>query len=86
MTTTTMGRDAIAAIRRTSAGQFNINLQNLRRIRLPLSPLAIQAKVAERLKEQRDVAAAIGADQTTHATDADLLMNTVLRAAFAGDL
>ena len=45
----TMGRDAIAAIRRTSAGQFNINVQNLRGIRLPLPPLAIQAKVAERL-------------------------------------
>ena len=84
--TSTMGRDAIAAIRRTSAGQFNINVQNLRGIRLPLPPLAIQGKVAERLTEQRDVAAAIAANQTTHAADADLLMNAVLRRAFAGDL
>lgn len=84
--TSTMGRDAIATIRRTSAGQFNINVQNLRGIRLPLPPLAIQAGVVDRLTEQRDVAAAIRADQTTHATDADLLMNAVLRRAFAGDL
>ena len=84
--TSTMGRDAIAAIRRTSAGQFNINVQNLRRIRLPLPPLAIQAEVVDRLTDQRNVTAAIGADQTTHATDADLLMNAVLRRAFAGDL
>lgn len=84
--TSTMGRDAIAAIRRTSAGQFNINVQNLRGIRLPLPPLSIQATVAERLAEQREVSAAIGANQTTHATDADLLKNAVLRRAFAGDL
>lgn len=84
--TSTMGRDAIAAIRRTSAGQFNINVQNLRRIRLPLPPLAIQAEVVDRLTDQRNVTAAIGADQTTHATDADLLINAVLRRAFSGDL
>ena len=84
--TSTMGRDAIAAIRRTSAGQFNINVQNLRGIRLPLPPLAIQERVAKRLTEQRDVAGAIAADQTTHAADPDLLMNAVLRRAFAGEL
>ena len=84
--TSTMGRDAIAAIRRTSAGQFNINMQNLRGIRLPLPPLAIQERVAERLTEQRDVAGAIAADQSTHAADPDLLMNAVLRRAFTGEL
>ncbi|MYH31245.1 MAG: hypothetical protein F4137_20940 [Acidobacteria bacterium] len=84
--TSTMGRDAIAAIRRTSAGQFNINVQNLRGIRLPLPPLAIQERVAARLVEQRDVAAAIAAIQATHAADTNLLRNAVLRRAFAGDL
>ena len=84
--TSTMGRDAIATIRRTSAGQYNINGQNLRGIRLPLPPIAIQEEVAQRLAEQRNVAGAIAAKQTTHATDADLLTNVVLRRAFAGDL
>ena len=83
--TSTMGRDAISAIRRTSAGQFNINVQNLRRIRLPLPPLAIQREVAEHLTEQRDVVTAIATNQTTHTADANFLMNAVLRQAFAGD-
>ena len=82
----TMGRDAIARIRQTSAGQYNVNSGNLRRIELPLPPLPIQKKVAKRLIEQRDVTMAIAGQQIANANGSDLLTNAVLRRAFAGEL
>lgn len=81
----TRGRDAITAIRRTSAGQFNINAENIGGIRFPLPPLqdqldlirqmdAISEAVTKVLGEQND-----GANGTVH------LRDSVLRQAFAGD-
>ena len=84
--TSTMGRDAIARIRRTSAGQYNVNSDNLRRIELPLPPLPIQKKVTERLIEQRGVAKAIAGNQLVNSNGSELLANAVLRMAFAGEL
>ena len=82
----TMGRDAIARIRRTSAGQYNVNSENLRGIELPLPPLPIQKKVTERLIEQRDAVTAMAGNQIANSDDSDLLANAVLRKAFSGEL
>ena len=84
--TSTMGRDAMARIRRTSAGQYNVNSENLRGIELPLPPLPIQKKVTERLIEQRDAVTAIAGNQKADSDDSDLLTNAVLRKAFSGEL
>ena len=84
--TSTMGRDAISQIRRTSAGQYNINSENLRRIELPLPPLSIQKKVTERLVEQCDVVTRISRNLTASSKDTSVLTNAVLRDAFAGGL
>ena len=84
--TSTMGRDAIAGIRRTSAGQYNVNSENLREIKVPLPPLSIQKETTERLTEQRAVVRTIEECQTIRAAEADPLMSAVLRKAFAGDL
>ena len=84
--TSTLGREAIAAVRRSSAGQFNINVQSIRGIRLPLPPLAIQERITEHLREQRDLVTGIVANQTARAADAECLTSAVLRRAFAGDL
>ena len=84
--TSTMGRDAIAGIRRTSAGQYNVNSENLREIKVPLPPLSIQKETTERLTEQRAVVRTIEECQTVRAAEADPLMSAVLQKAFAGDL
>ena len=84
--TSATGRDAIAAIRRTSAGQYNVNSGNLREIKVPLPPLSIQKETTERLTEQRAVVRTIEECQTVRAAEADPLMSAVLRKAFAGDL
>jgi type I restriction enzyme S subunit len=82
----TRGRDAIARIRRTSAGQFNVNSENLRAIQVPLPPLAEQERVAERLQEQQVLAHSIAAEQVVRLSEAAQLRAAVLRKAFAGEL
>ena len=84
--TSTMGRDAISEIRRTSAGQYNVNSENIRKIELPLPPLSIQKEVAERLLEEYDVVTTIVDCQAVRFAEVDQLMNAVLRKAFTGEL
>lgn len=82
----TLGRDAIAAIRRTSAGQYNINSENLRGIKLPLPPLLKQQEIAERLVEQQDIASRVASEQAAMSHGCEGLQPAVLRRAFAGNL
>lgn len=82
----TLGRDAIEKIKRTSAGQYNINSENLRAIELPLPPLTEQQRIAQRLRDQQVVARTIANDQLSRVDEASLLRNAVLRKAFAGEL
>jgi type I restriction enzyme, S subunit len=82
----TKGRDAIASIRRTSAGQYNVNSENLRAIRIPLPTLTEQKHVADRLADQRDVARSIVAEQTARSNEEQQLRAAVIRKAFAGEL
>ena len=84
--TSTMGRDAIAGIRRTSAGQYNVNSENLRGIMVPLPPLSIQKETTERLMEERAVVRAIVECQSVRAAEIEQLTSSILRKAFAGDL
>lgn len=81
----TLGRDAIARIRRTSAGQYNVNSENLRAIKVPLPPLLEQTRIAERLREQQAIALAIARDQSSRVDEAGNLRGAVLRKAFAGE-
>lgn len=82
----THGRDAISAIRRTSAGQFNVNSENLRGIQVPLPPVDTQERIAERLQEQQVVARSIAVEQAVRLSEAATLRAAVIRRAFAGEL
>ncbi|BDU78152.1 restriction endonuclease subunit S [Mesoterricola sediminis] len=82
----TLGRDAISAIRRTSAGQYNINSENLRSIKLPLPPLPKQEEVAELLQRQREIIWQIASEQMERSHGCDGLKPAVLRKAFRGEL
>lgn len=84
--TSTYGRDAIAAIRRTSAGQYNINSENLRSIQISLPSIEEQKRLADRLWEQQNVAREIGADQAARLDETEHLRAAVLRKAFSGEL
>jgi type I restriction enzyme S subunit len=55
----TYGRDAIAACRKTSAGQFNVNSTNLLKIEVPLPPLEAQRDLVETMSHQRRMAGEI---------------------------
>ena len=82
----TFGRDQIARLRRTSAGQYNINSESLRSIVIPLPPVEEQDAMVERMdrieSSVRDLQMRIAAEKTTDA----LLPAAVLRKAFAGEL
>jgi type I restriction enzyme S subunit len=82
----TLGRDAIEKIKRTSAGQYNINSENLRGISLPLPSLAEQQAIAARLGEQEAAVKAISAEYETRTAESAHMRGAVLRKAFAGDL
>ena len=84
--TSTMGRDAIYEIRRTSAGQYNVNSENIRKIELPLPPLSIQKEVAERLMDEYEVVTAIVDCQAVRFAEVDRLISAILRKAFTGEL
>ncbi|MCG8422375.1 MAG: restriction endonuclease subunit S [Proteobacteria bacterium] len=78
------GRDAIAAIRRTSAGQYNVNSENLRAIQIPAVPIRWQRKIAERLRDQESVTRAIAAQQAARMDEADHLRAAILRRSISG--
>lgn len=84
--TSTLGRDAIASIRRTSAGQYNINGENLRAIQFPLPPIEIQGKIVEQLREQQEIATQIADYQDLISDEFTHLRGAVLHKAFSGNL
>lgn len=82
----TLGRDAIRERRRTSAGQFNINTENLRTISFPCPSPDIQMEMVERMRNQRELANAIRDEIAAQHTAAEPLEEAILRKAFAGEL
>lgn len=81
----TRGRDAIAKIRKTSAGQFNINSANIRAIRLPLPSLSKQDEFIEQMNEQKAIVSQIK-HTLEEASQIDNLSRSILNKAFTGQL
>jgi len=82
----TMGRDAIAERRRTSAGQYNINSKNLRTIPFPCPSLDIQRDLVEEMVHQRRIVNEVMAEHSSMEQQDGALRQAVLRKAFAGEL
>jgi len=49
--TTRLIREQIEKIAKTSAGQYNVNIQNLNGIRIPIPPLAEQERIVKRVEQ-----------------------------------
>jgi type I restriction enzyme S subunit len=80
------GRAEIDSRRRTSAGQFNINSENLRSIEFPLPELAEQARLLEQLEEREAQATQLVVELRSAKKDGATLRESILRKAFAGEL
>lgn len=79
------GRQAINRIRRSSAGQSNINSANIKLISLPLPGIDEQRRIVERLTEIERASCAL-AIETDHNVDTKSLRTAILRQAFSGKL
>jgi type I restriction enzyme S subunit len=81
----THGRAELDKRRRTSAGQFNINSENLLNIEVPLLPLDLQDKIIEELSEgQTRVIQLQDELQAAHKSESHL-RESILRKAFSGE-
>lgn len=82
----TNGRAEINQRRRTSAGQFNINSENLRTIPLPVPTLSEQARLIELLREREERARALVSNLRSLSHEGAIIRESILRKAFAGEL
>jgi type I restriction enzyme S subunit len=82
----THGRIELNKRRRTSAGQFNINSENLRSIKLPLPPLHVQKRLVETFREYSLGIAKLAREMEESNLDEEHLRDSILRKAFAGEL
>lgn len=82
----TNGRAEIDSRRRTSAGQFNINSENLRSISFPAPAIEEQQRLLSMLEEREAQAQSLVAE--LHAADSEsrCMREAILRKAFAGEL
>jgi type I restriction enzyme S subunit len=80
------GREAIARIRQTSAGQYNVNSENLRKIVFPLVKPRAQAVLVEKALAVQRMAKLTGDELKDTAIEAEFLHKSILREAFAGNL
>jgi type I restriction enzyme S subunit len=81
-----LGRIELNKRRRTSAGQFNINSENLRSIPVPVPPVDIQDQIIRRLNQKRDALLELRFDIKKSNSDSTALRESILRKAFAGEL
>ncbi|MFO0626511.1 MAG: restriction endonuclease subunit S [Polyangiales bacterium] len=79
------GRQAINRIRRSSAGQSNINSANIKLISLPMPGVDEQRKIVERLTEIERASRAL-AIEADHNVDTKIIRAAILRQAFSGKL
>jgi type I restriction enzyme S subunit len=82
----TNGRTQIDQRRRTSAGQFNINSENLRSITFPLPPLTEQQRLLKLMEEKEDRAVRLVAELESGRKQLDGLRESIIHRAFAGEL
>ena len=82
----TNGRVEINKRRRTSAGQFNINSENLCSIPLPVPSVTEQQRLMEVLQRREHKAIQLVREINSAADQGRVLRESVLRKAFAGEL
>jgi type I restriction enzyme S subunit len=81
-----VGRDHIEVLARTTAGQFNLNLDILRRLPLPLPPLPEQNEIVRRVEALFALADAVERRVAAATVRAERLTQAVLAKAFRGEL
>ena len=84
--TSPVGRNQIEKRARTSAGQFNINLQILRDLEIPLPPITEQAAIVERAQQLLAQAATNEASTAAATRCATKIPQAILAKAFRGEL
>ena len=81
----THGRSELDKRRRTSAGQFNINSENLRNIEVPLPPVLIQDKIIESLKDHQTKVTLLQNQLQVAQEQESHIRESILRKAIAGE-
>jgi type I restriction enzyme S subunit len=84
--TSQLGRDQIEERARTTAGQFNLNLEILRSLILPLPPVGEQREITCRTTKLLKLAETIESRLASGAMRAEKLTQAVLARAFRGEL
>jgi type I restriction enzyme S subunit len=82
----TNGRAEIDRRRRTSAGQFNINSENLRSIPFPVPILSEQERLVEQMGQQELQATQLMSELNRVTEEGRTMREAILRRAFAGEL
>jgi type I restriction enzyme S subunit len=82
----TYGRAEIDKRRRTSAGQYNINSENLRSIEVPSPPVKIQDQVIDALRDRQQQVLQLQRELVEVQSLQAHLRESILRKAFAGEL
>jgi len=82
----THGRSELDKRRRTSAGQFNINSENLRNIEVPLPPVDVQDRIIEVLRGRQAQVNQLQSELRDAQETESHLRESILRKAFAGEL
>lgn len=82
----TNGRAEIDRRRRTSAGQFNINSENLRSIAFPVPSVSEQTLLLEQLELRESLATQLVARLREAKSEGTTMREAILRKAFAGEL
>jgi type I restriction enzyme S subunit len=77
-----IGRRQLRAASKTTAGQFNLNTQGLRGVKIPVPPEAHQRLFAQRIRESEDLRVPMLASQRK----LDDLFASLLQRAFRGEL
>jgi type I restriction enzyme S subunit len=80
------GRDQIEKRARTTAGQFNLNLDILRTLQLPLPPLTEQHEIVRRVEALFRLADAIKKRVAAATARSEKLVQAILAKAFRGEL
>lgn len=81
-----LGRDIIEEQARSTAGQFNLNLEILRSLPIPLPPLGEQHEIIRRVEELFKLAGAIEKRVTAAMVRTNKLTQSILAKAFRGEL
>lgn len=82
----TLGRDQIAAKRHTSAGQFNINTQDILSMEVPLPTLPQQRELVAQMSGVEEATLTTQSELSAARAHDELLPSSILRKAFAGEL